>query len=652
MTPLFPELCLELLTKPNCGLPASKVGAFASIVFDIFHSAEDWTVQALCLDFFCRYSQDYLAELVEVLMQLISLWPITVPKFAKSAFDALHIVNPGDTTNTVLLFRSFLDPLAQNNFAAMVSRDITEYRSLWADFPFLTLGSRDEEQALNWFSTNPLRLWPMASPTFLSQFKLFVEEHRIEISDLSDASLLQLRFIIENRNLFDIPTLHSFISANRNRLKTLIIEPSGTAPFLFTEVDESIPRLATITPLLRRGQFILSPSLFKSFFLFSQVKINPDFFDEIKAQFHEDPVLFKLSEDYIRRVLTDRTLKAENMSDICSLFCPKTSFLRQMLIDADSDRLSPTEVNLLMLICFSHLDELEKPSKLFYFFRFLRVCVSKIEQAQLQGLHWNIRNDWTFIAEHLSPILEPELALFYPSQRTPYLEYLRTERLPKMEIPSWLMAQLKSYPRNGVSFGTFERSVANPIFAVRFLDAVSAHREWISQLEFYAELLFDERSPLLSVVDASFLSTLLAHHHETQRLAKFMERLRSAYFSIPDGIKFITQFYGQKAPSLVVSYCIENFATNLSLASAKLFVEFLVTGVPESDAVELIENQLTNMTSGCFWVLVIAKLFMKAKAGNARPLFVESRRRAFALFRDGDFDAAFEAALADTNEVG
>jgi hypothetical protein len=348
----------------------------------------------------------------------------------------------------------------------------------------------------------------------------------------------------------------------------------------FNQTLEKIERNPLWMPLpvkikVMRDKFVFSPPLFRSFFLFSQVRIDPSLLDEIRAQFDEDPVLFRLSEDYICRVVTDKTRGEKEVPDICSLFCPKTSFLRQMLIDVNLDRLSLGEVNLLMLICFSHLEELEKPSKMFYFFRILRECFSKVEQAQLRTLYESIRSEGTFIVEQLSPILDQELALFHPFHRSFYLEYLRTERLPKMEIPSWLMAELKTYPANGISFGAFKRSVANPVFAMRLLDTVSAHREWISQLEFYSELLFDERSPLLSVVDASFLKTLLAHHHETQRLARFIERLRSFYFSIPDGIRFIAQSYGNEAPSLVASYCIENFARDLSLASAKQLAEFL-----------------------------------------------------------------------------
>jgi hypothetical protein len=88
------------------------------------------------------------------------------------------------------------------------------------------------------------------------------------------------------------------------------------------------------------------------------------------------------------------------------------------------------------------------------------------------------------------------------------------------------MAQLKLYSRNRISFGIFERSVTNRLFKLSFGS---------SRLEFYSEFVFDEQSPLLSVVGASFLNTLSAHRHGTQRLV----RLRSTYFSMLDGMKFI-----------------------------------------------------------------------------------------------------------------
>jgi hypothetical protein len=39
----------------------------------------------------------------------------------------------------------------------------------------------------------------------------------------------------------------------------------------------------------------------------------------------------------------------------------------------------------------------------------------------------------------------------------------------------------------------------------------------------------------------------------------------------------------------------------------------VLRGVPESDAVGLIDDQLSNMTLGCFWVLVTAKLSIERR---------------------------------------
>lgn len=569
---LFPEQTISALIRMdlNDGQIADVVCHFGRI----FNGNEKWKVSAVVVDFLYEKLNDALKNEYQYLLQAAQTKGFDGPDVAASFFKALYCCNKKEAVKAMCCMLSQIQLKSKteaNSFLARI-RTFPEVQELRKQYPFVALGTGDESGVIEWCTNTPFETWPVEEPEFRKLLTTFLRNNRPKIL-LVRQSLEALdddhwTFLIDNIWAFDIPDFSIYFADHKYRLQRFLDMIPYVRQYLETACDTSgIPKLSSISPMMKQGRYITNSGLLKAFFRHSHVKISQSLLSEIVSKLTKSEDLAE-AKAYARRMGIDvgeDAIDQNIRTEIARKFSLDPSFetvihMRQLRMDKNE---SITQIQNWL---DSYREDTSPGTGDLW-----NSCVMK----EFTELLWSIYDqlDLTFSEGNLPRYLEELL--------------LRYERLPKMQTPSDSLYIMRVADKLR-DFNLLYNSQANvwsavsPIVAGALMRFVEKHQDCIRNPVSFLRSLFRTNSSNFSDVNPSLIQYLLLKcGEERERIHELKEIFESKDLRfIPHAIKYMTTYDRiiTCVPDAARSegarvFCLKVFMTNPSIVNANELTE-------------------------------------------------------------------------------
>ena len=531
---LFPEQTISALIRMD--LNDDQIADVVRYFGRIFNGNEKWKVSAVVVDFLYEKLNDRLKNECQNLIQAAQTKGFDGPDVAASFFKALYCCDKKEAVKAMCCMLSQIQLKSKteaNSFLARI-RTFPEVQELRKQYPFVALGTADESGVLEWCMNTPFETWPVEEPEFRKLLATFLRNNRPKIL-LVRQSLEVLdddhwTFLIEYIWAFDIPDFSVYFSDHKYRLQRFLDMIPYARQYLEATCDTStIPKLSSISPMMKQGRYITNSGLLKAFFRHSHVKISPSLFSEIVSKLTKSEDLAE-AEFYARRMGIDAGEDAFDQkirTEIARKSSMDPSFetmihMRQLRMDKTE---SITEIQ-------NWLDSYRKDTSpgtgdLW------NSCVMK----EFTELIWSVYEqlDLTFSEGNLPRYLEELL--------------LRYERLPKMQTPSdslYIMRVADKLRDFNLLFHSQANvwSAVSPIVAGALVRFVEKHQNCIRNPISFLRSLFRTNSSIVSDVNPKLIQDLLVKCGEDREriheLKEIFENKDLRY--MPHAIKYMATY--------------------------------------------------------------------------------------------------------------
>jgi hypothetical protein len=624
-------------------------------------------------------------KVVTVLQDMVDLRQIKTGELAESSFRALFTIEPSQATAKLRELLDALPTLERNSFVAAIARDFPSI-DFSGEFPFVSIGSIDG--ADRWLSDHPAREWPVRIERFAEQLDQFLIGHRVTGCDLSDVDRTQFRFIYRNFCQIEPISSEAFLTSNQRWFDLEQLPPIIPRKFAWHPINlAGYPRIASLSPALKNGNYIPNEALLWLFLLFSSVKIAPQLFREISALF-SSPRFNAAAEAYARRMSLELSL-GPNRPGPVPAFRPRV--LREMcrLI---STGMSPSHsIEILIATFMAEVDAIRKPHTLFLLLRLLRLglkatgtsvhfgatiaqCTKDLFIPILNNLSTYILIEFERLLADLGEIGDESVIPAIPED----LEAMRC--LP--EAPEALLAGKRPSQRLAGVRALFKTSPANlraveplfdryfsiPVIAREIFNGISGCPQIVERSDVYLKHLSSPAAPALAFVSPEFL----ASRTEPAQFDEFVNMLPSQGYSLRNAIAFVNCWtraqvveakYARRLWAKGMEMALTLFRLNASIESAGYLADTLAALGEFEDCIWLLLGKIAHTEVPFLPVLVLAHKCYGQCDEFERVRFAvhaleiefpfDSRGRALGKIvdsRQGSIGAALAFAAAETND--
>ena len=526
---LFPEEVIPAVMSLE--LSPEQMRQFSAHLGILFNYYEQWKVSALVADFLFEKIDSVSEDEFHRLRCAAQTKGIGSADVATSLFRALYKYNKKEAMNIMLCMLSQIQlqsHLEANNFLVSIREylAIEEYRN---QYPFLAVGSEDESGVLEWCNSTPFQYWPLRDEQFRKNFVSFLQKHRdnkISIDNLVDSDDEHLRFLVENIRFFEFAGFAKYVDEHKRELRHVCVFGESGPRFKLDFNISSLSKLASISPMMAQGKYILDTGLLRSFFRHSRVVISSALFTEIHSKLQTDEQKSEAA-DYAQR----NGLTTKEDSGLLNEFSHKKSYLKQLLIqiaESNSDELGR--------FCVKNVNfgAVSKPKTLFLMFRLLRSVpilsrtlvedllksYQSTNSCQVREIIQDTSHSW--VMKEFSDLITACLPQSLPEVTECTLlnnmltRYQKPEKGQKLVIekPSDSIAVLRLH-ENETDDNWLQLSMAdkwtmrNPIVAQALLSFVQQHPESIRYPDTFLKYLLRLRCPGLFIVNPDFVLHLL-----------------------------------------------------------------------------------------------------------------------------------------------
>jgi hypothetical protein len=682
------QLAITLLAIcPNESLSALRTAPEQSLVdclipdiLLLMQRSENWSTISLAADVLRRNGNPANnAAIFKEFQVILDSKSIDRASVAGSLFRMIIALNSSHGRDFLVPLLSHLPVLERHVFLVMILA-IGIPDEIRKQYPFLII--EKSKTVIQWFTANPLRLWPLRDPDFIRLVTNFFQQSKtpIAITDLEGIDRDQFLFLSQNRSLFDVPSYDQFISSRILWLRAFMEFPRPTQPFVFLPFDRaSLSDFVTFSPMLARGEFVINIALLRSFFQFSRVKISPMLFRQIVAA---APELADIAKEYAWRLSISEVIHRIPLPDIA---IPRKSILRQTCIRLSGPFCRPLDVELAAKQCLSHLPNITTAAKVFLCLRILRVVYTftGITAIFRQSVLTELRHLVTALAPRMTVAVNQELGQlllvargsdatqtdeFLSSAYSGFFNAQCSKHLLKRKIPSFHLLVLRSLNIVVTLESKIQRLISNPIIGPRWIEAVATHARALESPARHLSLLLTRDSPLLPITPPAFVADLLARCPEWQQcFEQFLQSVYDGDYPLPNLIPLAALYFGHRKahPDYVIGVLTAVFCAAPTFEAALELAECLKARATQCDCVNLILTELAFSVSPCYLVLMVAHKFLSAASEEhivhfrttlesvRSSLPYNSRERAFGLLTDSRPTAttvAFLYSLVDSND--
>jgi hypothetical protein len=461
------------------------------------------------------------------------------------------------------------------------------------------------------------------------------------------------------------------------------------ANFEYQELDVlSLPLIASLSPMMKRGKFLKNAPLLRSFFLFSSVKLSMDFFETVRNE-------SEMSCEYGVRVGLIQKPEPNDHPEQMEAFDVKSKLLRETCVKLCNRQCSRLFVETFVAHCWGRILDIGKPKKKFYFLRLLRCCffypfaTERFRETTRQSL---IDSEF-LLGSGLTPICERE---FYEVLRSAGLfERLSPNTaqflsiygqhhfgaLVQRKVPSDVLFVLRSLLRSSSSlWGSFESRVCyfieNPIIGIDLIQLVSNHPELVQDPTPYLKVVLSSTSPLAGLAKPTFVSILLVRFPDIRpHFNGRVQQMIGERKSLPNVIEYASAFfqiqsqrYDQSSRRVLANKAQEVettqnlFLVALTVDAAVSFARVLAANASACDCVQLLLAGFAVANLRFMVIFVLTRRFFTAVDSGVRETFAkalksaqfpyDSRARALRMLLEEppQVDAAFLMAMHDTSD--
>ena len=738
LLPLFPSDILTFLNrkfralnKPGQIEPipsAYNIDLLISEIIKIFDRSQDMSTIAKCVSFMLKFNKDSLKPLSKHLIAMIHAKQVQTSFVGSIFIRAIKAIAEGNEINCAFCLLSDLPEKEKNIFAIELTTFHFEpfgikQPSFTQQFPFLLI-AKQHESALEWLKVKPLKVWPVKNIAFYKYVISCLPNLGMKIVvngfDLDEE---HWKLIESNLEYFDISHLSSNYIKNR-----INIIPTNEVKYKHTPISILAPNILkypTLSPLLNFGYYNFeeffsnhhySEYLIISFFRFSNVILSNDLFNKIVNDFSNQSNkevaqrVIDSSIEYSKRFNTFKTnLDQLELNDIQKQHYSSKD-IRKFILMATPEMPSDFYYRVVSLLA-PNVSSFLQPKKIFYFVRFIRMCLSRIQKnfegilsMALQSLdnmilaitHDNYFHDFLlkeiamFLLHHVSIKRQSEFSekynIFSSFLASTTIQHIQS--MIEFDIPSYQSLALHicniNLSLDPIPF--FTNSISNrKIINIEYANFCFHHKKQVPNniRTAYFKAIFKINSPFLSI-NPNMYDFLIYIMDPAPNIklnlsdySDFFKDVAKHHYSMPRAIEIIKYYYNMLKidpdSSLSKKKCdrreVESvkmvFFADQTVKNCQKLASYLINQTPNLDAITLLIENLI-LFGNKFYIIfflaikVISNIdkkelgrFTELLQSSLRSFPFISRTESLLTYFQGPekLISSFIYALAETNDL-